>query len=236
MIAVIGDVHGCYFTLISLVEKIRSDYPQLNIYCVGDLVDRGNHSFEVFEYIISEKIVFTPGNHDFMFYEANRNSQSQMAKSWKYNGGKTTLPSYENNLDKLDKHLEHILNSPLFINTDDAFISHAGISIEYQDKINLDILDNDYELNKLLREDLYGNNSVIWARGKLLNIGKLQIVGHTHRREIYLDEDANALYIDTTAYGNNKLSAVIVNQNRLVEKIEQKTCTDDVNSRWSLWS
>ena len=39
MIAVIGDVHGCFYTLKQLVDKIRTKYPSISIYCVGDLVD-----------------------------------------------------------------------------------------------------------------------------------------------------------------------------------------------------
>ena len=75
--------------------------------------------------------------------------------------------------------------------------------------------------------------SIIWARGELLNIGKLQVVGHTHRKEVLFDEVSNALYIDTTAYGNNKLTSVIVDQNRLIDTLEEKTVIDDVNRNWT---
>ena len=68
MIAVIGDVHGCLNTLQELVKKIQSLYPSIPLYCVGDLIDRGNFSYEVLEYIQQEGIKFTPGNHDYMFY------------------------------------------------------------------------------------------------------------------------------------------------------------------------
>ena len=67
----------------------------------------------------------------------------------------------------------------------------------------------------------------------MLNIGKLQVVGHTHRKEVFFDRDANAIYIDTTAYGNNKLTAVIVEQNNLIETVDQKTCSDDINRNWT---
>ncbi len=55
MIAVIGDVHGCYYTLKQLVDKIRKKYPAISIYCVGDLVDRGNYSFEVIDFVTLRK-------------------------------------------------------------------------------------------------------------------------------------------------------------------------------------
>ena len=31
MVAVIGDVHGCFYTLQNLVEKIRAKYPDIKI-------------------------------------------------------------------------------------------------------------------------------------------------------------------------------------------------------------
>ncbi len=67
MVAVIGDIHGCFHTLRELVHNIRDKYPEAVIYSVGDLVDRGKYSLETIEYIKRSEIKFTPGNHDLMF-------------------------------------------------------------------------------------------------------------------------------------------------------------------------
>jgi serine/threonine protein phosphatase 1 len=232
MVAVIGDVHGCYHTLRELVDKIRKKYPNIKIYCVGDLVDRGNSSFEVIEFVVAEKIQCVIGNHDFMFYSNMRDPYSLMAKSWNYNGAETTLASYKDKLNQMDKHLDLIINSPLFFNLDDCFISHAGISKSLKDKLPENFLSDDAALKEILSNDLFNQNSIIWARGDLLNIGKLQVVGHTHRKEVFFDKVSNTIYIDTTAFGNNKLSAAIVEQNKLIEIIDQKTNADDVNRNW----
>jgi serine/threonine protein phosphatase 1 len=232
MVAVIGDAHGCYYTLRRLVDKIKNKYPAIKIYCVGDLVDRGNYSCETIQFVIAEKINFTPGNHDYMFYSNMRDPFSLMAKSWRYNGAETTLASYKDKLNQMEDHLDMIKNSPLFFNLDDCFISHAGISKSLKEQLPENFLSNDTVLEEILSNDLFDQNSIIWARGPLLNIGKLQVVGHTHRKEVHFDKEANALYIDTTAYGNNKLSAAIVEQNKLVEIIDQQTCIDDVNRNW----
>lgn len=235
MIAVIGDVHGCFYTLQNLVERIRQKYPDLPIYCVGDLVDRGNHSYEVIEYVISEKIIFTPGNHDYMFYSFMREPGSLMGNSWKYNGAETTLKSYLNRTEKLNDHLDLIFSSPIFINHNDCFISHAGISVNIKEKLPEDFLNKPQELEKFLKEDLFDQNSIIWTRSELLKIGKLQIVGHTHRKEIYFDKESNALYIDTTAYGNNKLTAVIVEYGNVIDILEERTLQDDINRDWTIY-
>lgn len=236
MIAVIGDVHGCFYTLQSLVERIKQNYPGTPIYCVGDLIDRGNHSYEVLEYVKSEKIIFTLGNHDYMFYASIREPASLMAKSWKYNGAETTLASYTGERwQLLDEHLDLIFSSPLFLNLDDCFISHAGISARFKEKLPENFLNNPAEFEKILREDLFEQDSIIWTRSELLNIGKLQVVGHTHRKDVNFDKEANVLYIDTTAYGNNYLTAVIVEQNKLINTINEKTVPDDVNRNWSYY-
>jgi len=186
MVAVIGDVHGCYHTLKELVDKIKNKYPNIKIFCVGDLVDRGNNSFEVIEFVVAEKIQCVIGNHDFMFYSNMRDPFSLMAKSWNYNGAETTLASYKDKLNQIDKHLDLIINSPLFFNLDDCFISHAGISKSLKGKLPENILSDDAALKEILSNDLFNQNSIIWARGDLLNIGKLQVVGHTHRKEVFL--------------------------------------------------
>ena len=59
MIAVISDVHGCVNTLKSLVKKVEKKYPKIPLYCVGDLVDRGNFGFETVEYVISKDKICT---------------------------------------------------------------------------------------------------------------------------------------------------------------------------------
>lgn len=46
---VIGDVHGCYYTLLNLVKKLPSD---ANLIFVGDLCDKGNFSKEVIEFVM----------------------------------------------------------------------------------------------------------------------------------------------------------------------------------------
>ena len=68
MIAVIGDIHGCFHTLQKLYNEIALSYPDVPVYCVGDLVDRGKYSYEVVDFISKKRITFTAGNHDYMFY------------------------------------------------------------------------------------------------------------------------------------------------------------------------
>ena len=68
MIAIIGDIHGCYFTLKELYEKIIEHTNE--IYSVGDLIDRGNFSRQVIQFCINNDIKPVLGNHDDMLLRA----------------------------------------------------------------------------------------------------------------------------------------------------------------------
>ncbi len=228
MIAVIGDIHGCYYTLEALYKKIVGNYPKITVYCVGDLVDRGNHSREVVNFVIDRKIPFTPGNHDYMFFHFFKEPSSIFAKSWFFNGNETTLLSYEKQENEIFEHIEVIRAAPLYFNLPDCFISHAGISQMYEDilpptfRANLDILDS------YVKNDLKNDRGILWTRDPLLNLGKLQIVGHSKQPEITLIEDSNSVYIDTGACVGNKLSAIIVHENKIIDTLEEKTSLKDI--------
>ena len=83
-------------------------------------------------------------------------------------------------------------------------------------------------LDSLIRNDLRSERGILWTRDSLLNIGKLQVVGHTTKHEITLVEDSNAVYLDTGVFLGNKLSAIIVHESNIVETFEEKTHLEDI--------
>jgi serine/threonine protein phosphatase 1 len=228
MIAVVGDIHGCYYTLKALIEKIKVKYPSVKIYCVGDLVDRGNFSYEVFEFVIAEGIKFTPGNHDYMFYYFVNQPTSELGRAWIYNGSETTVESYNKHLEAMPKHLDMIIKAPLFIDLEDCFISHAGISVYYKSKLPKKILENTDQLDKIMNSSLDSDHGILWTRDQLLNIGKLQVVGHTRQINVSFQEKNNVVYIDTSVYSGNKLSAVIIEKNTIVDILSVPTIEEDI--------
>jgi serine/threonine protein phosphatase 1 len=228
MVAVIGDVHGCFYTLVELYNQIREKYQNISVYCVGDLVDRGNNSYETMKFVINEKIQFTPGNHDYMFYHFFKDPTSVFARSWVFNGSETTLASYETHEESVFKHIEHIKNAPLYYNLPDCFISHAGVSTHYK-MLMPGEQETDYQvLHDYIYSDFKTDRGVLWTRDTLLNLNKIQIVGHTKQQDITLDEESNAAYIDTGAFVGNKLSAVIVHNSEIIDVLHAKTNLNDI--------
>ena len=229
MIAIVGDIHGCYNTLKNLVLKIKEKYPSIQIYSVGDLVDRGKFSFEVIEYIKLEKIIFTAGNHDYMFYYFVNHPLSQMGSSWLYNGYENTIASYENRFEKIAEHLDLIINAPLFLNLKDCFISHAGISKSYSSKLPKNFKENLDIIKEIISKDVESPEGILWTRNELLDLGKLQVVGHTRREEVEYKKSNNSVYIDTSVYTGNKLSAIVVDQNKIIDTLSAPTAAEDLD-------
>ncbi len=228
MLAVIGDIHGCFFTLEKLYNEIISKYPGIPICSVGDLVDRGKNNYEVIEFIKNNRITFTAGNHDLMFYYFIKHPSSALGKSWVYNGSETTLDSYSSRFKEMNLHLNFIIKAPLILNLDDCFISHAGISNYYSKKLGKKPLQDFEHLKNVVESDLNSEHGILWTRDKLMNLGKLQVVGHTSYGEVYHDKPSNVFYVDTKAYAGNKLTAVIVHKSEVVDTLTIDTMDSDI--------
>jgi len=228
MVAVIGDIHGCFYTLRELYNKICEEYPQAKIYSVGDLVDRGRFSLETIEFIRRTGIEFTPGNHDLMFTHFFESPGSIFARTWIHNDHVPTLAAYEFEPEKVWEHVELINNKPLVFNIEDCFITHAGFSSFYKKILPKGYQENLDTLIPIIDNEHYNEHGVMWNRDRLLNIGKLQIVGHTHDKEPRFDKQANALYIDTGAFRGNKLSSAIVENNEVIEILSVNTKSRDL--------
>jgi serine/threonine protein phosphatase 1 len=129
----------------------------------------------------------------------------------------------------MQRHLNFIIKAPLTLDLFDCFISHAGISTYYSRKLGKYPLENREKMTNIVESDLNNEHGVLWTRDKLLNLNKLQIVGHTRFEDIYYDKSSHAVYVDTAACSGNRLSAVIVNESNIVDKISVPTDPKDIN-------
>ncbi|MBK7981758.1 MAG: metallophosphoesterase [Ignavibacteriae bacterium] len=229
MIAVIGDIHGCYYTLKELYYKIKNSYPSAEIFSVGDLLDRGHYCLETVEFLKEKEIKFTPGNHDLMFVHFFQLPGSVFARTWIHNDNGETLAAYEFEPEKIWDHIEYINQQPFWYNHDDAFITHAGFSSFYKKIVPSGYKKNLNVLGKIIDSEIESDHGVMWNRDKLLDLGKLQIVGHTHNAEPKFDKSSHTLYIDTGAFRGNKLSAAIVEHSKIIEILSVDTYLKDIH-------
>lgn len=63
-VAIFGDVHGEFEMLVKLISEVRRQFPNIEIYSLGDLIDRGPSSRDVIDFCINEDIHVINSNHD----------------------------------------------------------------------------------------------------------------------------------------------------------------------------
>lgn len=141
----VGDIHGCYNELLTLVDHIRKQTAgeDLKWVFVGDYIDRGPASREVIEYLKTsfdnETNVFLRGNHEDMALGLGpnyRNSRELAYYNWMLNGGDLTLASYPGKRMSRE-HLDWLYRTKLFHKDYLRTYVHAGfyrhLPIEQQD-------------------------------------------------------------------------------------------------------
>ena len=186
----IGDVHGCLYTFGEVLKRWNPATEHL--IQVGDLVDRGAYVPETVGLAkqLSEQhpatATFLMGNHE---AEMLRHYGAQgPSLDWPKWGGCSTTEQYKARPKLLAEHLPWLQQRPLLWQNDYVLVSHAGISAA----------PDAYEPTS--------PNGLLWVRGPLKRLDRLQVVGHTPTPDGQLTHDAasNTLYLDTGAvYGRN---------------------------------
>ncbi len=164
---IIGDVHGCYDTLMALIEKLLDPNPKLVF--VGDLVDRGNRSAQVIEFVKSNNYDCVIGNHEIYMLEALR-AKSSFAddcilkdRLWKENGGSLTLKSYhrEDGAISIKEHYQWLENLPHYLKYDikdeegrTLLVTH-GVGLPFYDM--LDACKEEITTNRTMIETEWNN-------------------------------------------------------------------------------
>ena len=85
-----------------------------------------------------------------------------------------------------------------------------------------------YHCDYNLVTNLENDEGILWCRDQLVDLGVMQIVGHTRKENIYHDEFSNSVYIDTSAVVGNKLTAVIIENNEIADVLNAKTNPMDI--------
>lgn len=223
-----GDVHAQFFKLKRLVDRLFIQKDDLLVF-VGDYIDRGNHSFEVIEYLLElskkHNCVFLKGNHEAMFMDYMSGINERL---WIQNGGHSTVDSYYRHGYKIkrNKHYlyrtmprEHITffqKLKLYHETDDFIFVHAALWP--QEGLPLE---NQPEEVLLWQREPFISSDFDW--------GKVVVFGHTSFKEPLVLP--NKIGIDTgacyePAYGGGNLTCVtlpdltFMSQGAVLEELE----------------
>jgi serine/threonine protein phosphatase len=209
-IYIIGDVHGCFNTLLKLIDQFPNK-EKSQICFVGDVIDRGPYSYETVELIIQNGYKIVMGNHERRLL-SNKDfflkNKIPFDTSWFYsNGGEETYRSYLiQSINFREKHIEFLESIPVYLefkdhknqNGEHLVVSHSAVGKFW------DLRDDDSSRDEFRKHILSG-------RGDTMQVeGIFNVYGHTPVREAKLY--TNSVNIDTGCVynqeGYDKLSAL----------------------------
>jgi hypothetical protein len=84
------------------------------------------------------------------------------------------------------------------------------------------------KFKNVVESELNSEHGILWTRDKLMNLGKLQVVGHTSYEDVFYEKSSNAVYVDTRVFAGNKLSAVIIHESEIVDTLTVDTVDLDI--------
>jgi serine/threonine protein phosphatase 1 len=212
-IIIIGDIHGCYYTLLRLLKTVGYDKEKDTLVFLGDYIDRGKNGFEVVDYLIKlqkevgkDKCICLLGNHEHMAMGGLYDLEL-----WKQNGGTTTIKSYYRNNVPRNVHHWWFKQLPLMYETDDFVCCHAGLPETL-------IKDNDIE-DMLWSRD--------WVQTKTEPNEKLVIFGHTPARGVAYKTPNGNICIDSACVFGYNLCALVYEGKDKYEFIYESKDEDD---------
>jgi serine/threonine protein phosphatase 1 len=201
----IGDIHGCYRSLTTLVKAVKLT-PEDTLITLGDYVNRGPETYAVMEWLIRRAntgpLIPLRGNHEIMMLNARLTGDSF---TWLSVGGKETLASYspledEGRLaDVPDSHwdfLEHQLCD--YYETKKHLFVHANLY-------------PDLPLDEQPEFMLFWEHIDEWTPPHVS--GKTMICGHTSQKSGEPLNLGHAVCIDTAACKGGWLTCLEVETN-----------------------
>lgn len=191
MIAVTGDVHGCYGTLKETVSIVSKKYNISEWYFLGDVVDKGTRSLEAVRLLIDIKAVLLHGNHEEMMLSYLRGDGRYSKDTWfKKAGGDATVASfskgeadYNSSVKEVRKYFEpymdffesSLIYKELDIGGRKFLLSHAGPSDR--------LLPPDKQILASNEGDMRTHPAFLWTREEIYNtcgyLDYIIIFGHT---------------------------------------------------------
>ncbi len=202
-IYIISDVHGCYKTLLALIDKLPNKKDS-EIVFVGDLVDRGANSYDVIKFVKDNNYDCVLGNHEKMFLEYSpmleNDRQNEDLKYWLFKCGvEQTLKSYRSK-EEFYKQLDFLRSLPLYIEYKDyktkdgryLVVSHSSVGQAW---------DFRYSANEIKIKRF--ESQLLWSRYKDFDNSEIfNVYGHTIFEEPLINDYSSA--IDLGCYQSKK--------------------------------
>lgn len=220
---IVGDIHGEYLKLKSIVEFILSYDQHPEFIFIGDYIDKGSNSLEVLNFLTSlskqYSCSFIMGNHEYHWIKSAEKDIQSTNYLQKYGGQATCLSFgikdiFETARDMLSNYSTLFQSMVAFIDLDNYFICHEGMMpFEMADFKNI-------PLEGWFNKNRYQILSTNFEHKKML------IFGHTAFYYPYYFE--NKLDIDTGAcyLSEQPLTAFCIEEKMFYNSLHKKLTLD----------
>jgi len=201
---IVGDVHGCFQEFLNLLNKENYQSQSHRLILVGDIINRGPHSFEMLKWVRDHKVEMVRGNHEQAFIKGIKKSS-------------TLNPIFKQLKKNMKKDLENWIKwletLPFYIEEQNFLVVHGGLVPGKHPK------HSDPHLLMNIRtwdgkgKDIKNKNNPAWYsfyKGK-----KIVVYGHWAHQGLNLR--SNTIGLDTGCVYGNKLSALILPENKIVQ-------------------
>lgn len=186
---VIGDIHGGFKALIQVLERAEVT-PDDQLIFLGDYVDGWSESSQIIHFLTElsgkQECIFIKGNHD--AWCEDWLASGHTPDVWLFNGGKSTLESYEDYLpEKLDLHLEFFQRMKNYhIDDQDRLFIHAGYASMHGPE--REVYSSNYRWDRTLWETAVAMDKKLQRNSELypkrLLLYKEIFIGHTPTLDI----------------------------------------------------
>ncbi len=193
-IYLVGDIQGCYDSLQRLLEQVVFDPTADQLWCCGDLVNRGGQSLQVLRLLksLGEATSVSLGNHDLHLLAHHQSHPGGGSSNQEFN--RVLLAPDCNSL------LDWLCTQPLACWSEEHQLLrvHAGVIPQWNWQAAVSagqevsaVLQSD-ERGNFLRK-MYGNNPRLW-RDSRSGWGRLRLITNILTRMRFCDQDGRGAY------------------------------------------
>lgn len=162
---VIGDLHGCYDLLMTLMKEVGFNEKEDSIVSCGDLVDRGSNSPACIELINKNWFYSVRGNHeDYLFYDYAEYRKTGFHYAIENMGNKWSKDYFDFLIKKDDESIIKSVSSLPYVIDLNAFgsryfVVHGSMATKEDSKIRF-LSDKEVDLKQSVDGDIVSNVSL----------------------------------------------------------------------------
>lgn len=197
----IGDIHGCYKTLLKLMAKIAPSKVDKIVF-LGDYIDRGPSIKQTIDFLIQIKqdgyqVEYILGNHE--WFLLNTLTNQHQSGAWYLNGGMTTLESFGvkavNEINH--RYLDFFCDLQPYLSLNNFLFVHAGFNDKTKDPFK-DLETMLWTRNETYNSKLLANKTIIHGHTPIL---PEEIQKRTVKPDKVLNIDTGCVYKSRPGYG-----------------------------------